>query len=33
MKPARPQVLGSLPSALIVLILLLIGAWPFLFRK
>jgi hypothetical protein len=33
MKLARPQVLGSLLLGLIVLIVLLVRAWPFLFRK
>lgn len=33
MKPARPQVVGSLLLALIVLIILLIRAWPSLFHK
>jgi hypothetical protein len=33
MKLARPQVLGSLLLALIVLIILLIRAWPVLFHK
>jgi len=33
MKPVRQQVLGSLLLALIVLIILLIRAWPILFRK
>jgi hypothetical protein len=33
MKLARQQVIGSLPVALIVLIVLLIRAWPVLFRK
>ena len=33
MKPARQQVLGGLLLALVVLIILLIRAWPLLFRK
>lgn len=33
MKLARQQVLGSLPLALIVLVVLLIRAWPLLFPK
>jgi hypothetical protein len=33
MKLARQQVLGSLLLALIVLIVLLVRAWPYLFRK
>jgi len=33
MKPIRQQVLGSLLLALIVLVILLIRAWPLLFRK
>jgi len=33
MKLSRPQVLGSLLLALIVLIVLLIRAWPVLFPK
>jgi hypothetical protein len=33
MKPARQQVLGSVLIALIVLVVLLIRAWPLLFRK
>jgi hypothetical protein len=33
MKLSRPQVLGSLLLALIVLLLLLIRAWPVLFPK
>lgn len=33
MKLARQQVLGSLVLALIVLIVLLIRAWPYLFHK
>jgi preprotein translocase subunit SecE len=33
MKPARQQVLGSLVLVVIVLIILLIRAWPTLFHK
>jgi hypothetical protein len=33
MQPARQQVIGSLPLALVVLIILLIRAWPVLFHK
>ena len=33
MKLARQQVVGSLLLALIVLIVLLVRAWPFLFHK
>lgn len=33
MKVARQQVVGSLILALIVLIVLLVRAWPFLFHK
>jgi len=33
MKPVRQQVLGSVLIALIVLVVLLIRAWPLLFRK
>jgi hypothetical protein len=33
MKPARQQVLGSVLIALIVLVVLLIRAWPLLFHK
>ena len=33
MKLARQQVLGSLVLALIVLVVLLIRAWPYLFHK
>ena len=33
MKIARQQVLGSLLLALVVLIILLVRAWPFLFHK
>jgi hypothetical protein len=33
MKLARQQVLGSMLIALIVLVVLLIRAWPLLFRK
>jgi hypothetical protein len=33
MKLARQQVMGSLLLALVVLIVLLVRAWPFLFRK
>jgi len=33
MKLARPQVLGSIILAAIVLLILLIRAWPILFRK
>jgi len=33
MKPARQQVLGSVLIALIALVVLLIRAWPLLFRK
>lgn len=33
MKLAREQVLGSLLLALIVLIVLLVRAWPYLFHK
>lgn len=33
MKLAREQVLGSLPLALIVVIVLLVRAWPYLFHK
>jgi hypothetical protein len=33
MKLARQQVLGSLVLALIVLVVLLVRAWPYLFHK
>ncbi len=33
MKLARPQVLGSIILAAIVLLILVIRAWPILFRK
>ena len=33
MKLARPQVLGSILLAAIVLIVLLVRAWPYLFHK
>ena len=33
MKPARPQVLGSLLLGLIVLVVLIIRAWPLFFHK
>jgi hypothetical protein len=33
MRPIRQQVLGSVLIALIVLVVLLIRAWPLLFRK
>ena len=33
MKLARPQVLGSLVLALVVLVIVLIPAWPLLFPK
>lgn len=33
MKLARPQVLGSLLLGFIVLLVLLVRAWPLLFRK
>ena len=33
MKLSRPQVLGSFLLALIVLVILLVRAWPILFRK